>query len=176
MASTLAKTYVVLSGAILLVVGVVGLFRHEMFNLTFPPAHNIFHLVSGAIALWAALGKREDGSRRFGLIFGTIYTLVAIAGFAGVRDFGALQLDLNTHFNFIHLGVGLLSLAAGFAGAKPAVAPQPKHLLPADGEGLSSIANEGNHVVKRSGEMGRNCQACSELKAQIGRASCRERV
>jgi hypothetical protein len=27
-------------------------------------------------------------------------------------------LDLNTHFNFIHLGVGLLSLAAGLAGAK----------------------------------------------------------
>jgi len=29
---------------------------------------------------------------------------------------------LNTPFNFIHLGVGLLSLAAGFASAKPVVA------------------------------------------------------
>jgi len=56
MASTLAKIYVVLSGAILLVVGVVGFFRHEMFNLTFPPVHNIFHPVSGVIALWAGLG------------------------------------------------------------------------------------------------------------------------
>ncbi len=118
MGSTLAKIYVVLSGAILLVVGVVGFFRHEMFNLTFPPAHNIFHLVSGAIALWAGLGKSADGPRRFGLIFGAIYTVVAIAGFAGMRDFGPIQLDLNTHFNFIHLGVGLLSLAAGFASAK----------------------------------------------------------
>ncbi len=35
MASALAKIYVVLSGAILVVVGVVGFFRHEMFNLTF---------------------------------------------------------------------------------------------------------------------------------------------
>jgi len=52
-------------------------------------------------------------ARRFGL------TLVAIAGFAGLRDFGPIRLDLNTHFNFIHLGVGLLSLAAGFASAKP---------------------------------------------------------
>src|SRR5947207_7504072 len=69
MGSTLAKIYVVLSGAILLVVGVVGFFRHEMFNLTFPPAHNIFHLVSGVIALWAGLGKSADGPRRFGLIF-----------------------------------------------------------------------------------------------------------
>jgi hypothetical protein len=118
MASALAKIYVVLSGAILAVVGVVGFFRHEMFNLTFPPAHNIFHLVSGLIALWAGLGKSADGPRRFGLIFGALYTLVAIAGFAGLRDLGPIRLDLNTHFNFIHLGVGLLSLAAGFASAK----------------------------------------------------------
>ena len=119
MTTTLAKIYVVLSGAILVVVGVVGFFRHEMFNPTFPPAHNIFHLVSGVMALWAGLGKSADGSRRFGLIFGAIYTLVAIAGFGGLRDLGSMQLDLNMHFNFIHLGVGLLSLAAGLASAKP---------------------------------------------------------
>src|SRR5216684_5865175 len=117
MGSVLAKIYVVLSGAILVVVGVAGFFRHEMFNLTFPPAHNIFHFASGAIALGAGLGKSADGPRRFGLIFGAVYTLVAIAGFAGLRDLGPIQLDLNTHFNFIHLGVGLLSLAAGFASS-----------------------------------------------------------
>ncbi len=118
MGSVLAKIYVVLSGAILVVVGVVGFFRHEMFNLTFPPAHNVFHLVSGVIALWAGLGKSPNGARRFGLIFGVMYTLLAIAGFAGLRDLGSIRLDLNTHFNFIHLGVGLLSLVAGFASAK----------------------------------------------------------
>jgi hypothetical protein len=118
MGSTLAKIYIVLSGAILVVVGFVGFFRHEMFHLTFPPAHNVFHLVSGVIALWAGLGKNANGPRRFGLVFGAIYTLVAIAGFAGMRDLGSIQLDLNTHFNFIHLGVGLLSLAAGLASRK----------------------------------------------------------
>jgi len=96
---------------------VLGFFRHEMFNLRFPPAHNVFHLVSGAIGLWAGLRNNANGVRRFGQIFGAIYTLVAIAGFAGLRDFGPIQLDLNTHFNFIHLGFGLLSLAAGLAGA-----------------------------------------------------------
>ena len=122
MSAIIARAYVALSGAILFVVGVVGFFRHEMFNLTFPPAHNGFHLVSGAIALWAGLGKHADGPRLFGLIFGAVYTLVAIAGFAGLRDLGPIQLGLNIHYNFIHLGVGLLSLAAGFAGAKPAAA------------------------------------------------------
>jgi len=118
MGPRLAKIYVVLSGAILVVVGIVGFFRHEMFNLTFPPAHNVFHLGSGLIALWAGLGKSMDGPRRFGLIFGAVYTLLAIAGFAGMRDLGPLQLDLNTHFNFIHLGVGVLSLIAGLLSRK----------------------------------------------------------
>jgi len=118
MGPRLAKIYVVLSGAILVVVGIVGFFRHEMFNLTFPPAHNVFHLGSGLIALWAGLGKSPEGPRRFGLIFGAVYTLLAIAGFAGMLDLGLLQLDLNTHFNFIHLGVGVLSLIAGLLSRK----------------------------------------------------------
>ena len=121
MGTTLAKLYVVLSGAILVVVGIVGFFRHEMFNLTFPPAHNMFHLGSGLVALWAGLGKNEDGPRRFGLIFGAVYTLLAVAGFAGMRDLGPLQLDLNTHFNYIHLGVGVLSLVAGLLSGKTPV-------------------------------------------------------
>jgi len=121
MGNTLAKIYVVLSGAILVVVGVVGFFRHEMFNLTFPPAHNLLHLGSGIVALWAGLGKNVDGPRRFGLIFGAIFTLVAIVGFGCMSDLGPIQLDLNMHFNFIHLGVGLLSLVAGLLSAKASV-------------------------------------------------------
>src|SRR2546430_9167460 len=79
MASRLAKIYIVLSGAILVVVGAVGFFRHEMFNLTFPAAHNIFHLASGVVALWAGLRKSANGPRRFGVIFGAIYTFVAVS-------------------------------------------------------------------------------------------------
>jgi hypothetical protein len=123
MKTTLAKTYIILSGLILVVVGVVGFFCHEMFNLTFPLAHNLFHLSSGVIALFAGLGGNPSGPRRFGLIFGSVYTLIAIAGFAGLRDLGPIQLDLNLHFNFIHLGVGVLSLLAGLASPNP---PSPQ--------------------------------------------------
>ena len=119
MKTTIAKTHIILSGAILVVVGIAGFFRHEMFNLTFPPAHNLFHLLSGIIALFVSFGRYGDGPRLFGLIFGSLYTLLAIAGFAGLRDLGHIQLGLNYHYNFIHLGVGLLSLLAGSALAKP---------------------------------------------------------
>src|SRR2546429_9979577 len=103
MGSTLARIYVVLSAAILLVVGVVGFFRHEMFNLRFPPAHNVFHLVSGAIGLWAGLRNNANAVRRFGQILGAIYSLVAIVRFVGLPDFGPILLDLKTPFNFILL-------------------------------------------------------------------------
>jgi hypothetical protein len=118
MANQLAKTYVVLSGAILVIVGVAGFYRHEMFHLTFPLAHNLFHLLSGIIALWMGLGAGPSGVRQFGLIFGVIYTALAIAGFAGLRDLGPIELGLNSHYNVIHLGIGVLSLTAGFLGTK----------------------------------------------------------
>lgn len=118
MKATLARLYIVLSGLILVVVGVAGFFRHEMFNLTFPPAHNFFHLLSGVIALAAGLGKDPAGPPRFGIVFGTIYTLVAIVGFLGLHDLGSLQLALNLHFNFIHLGVGVLSILAGLFSSR----------------------------------------------------------
>jgi hypothetical protein len=127
MKATLAKTYIVLSGLILVTVGIAGFFRHEMFNLTFPPAHNLFHLVSGVIALAAGFSTNAASQRSFGLIFGSVYTLVAIAGFLGLQDLGPIQLGLNIHYNFIHLGVGLLSLLAGLASGSPPLArPTPQ--------------------------------------------------
>jgi len=118
MKTHLAKAYILLSGIILLAVGVVGFFRHEMFDLTFPPAHNLFHLLSGLAALFSF--SRPNGPRLFGLLFGSIYTLLAFAGFLGLHDLGSIQLGLNLHYNFIHLIVGLLSLLAGLALSKPA--------------------------------------------------------
>jgi hypothetical protein len=70
------------------------------------------------IALAAGLGKTPAGPRRFGIVFGTIYTLVAIAGFLGLHGLGSMQLGLNLRFNFIHLGVGFFSILAGFASTK----------------------------------------------------------
>lgn len=118
MKATLARLYIALSGLILVVVGVAGCFRHEMFNLTFPPAHNFLHMLSGVSALAAGLGKNPASPRSFGIVFGTIYTLVAIAGLLGLHDLGSIQLGLNLHFNFIHLGVGVLSIPAGLFSSK----------------------------------------------------------
>jgi len=117
MKSLLAKAYILLTGLILITVGIAGFFRHEMFNLTFPLAHNLFHLLSGLVALFSF--SRPNGPRLFGFLFGSIYTLLAFAGFLGLHDLGPIQVGLNIHYNFIHLGVGLLSLLAGLALSNP---------------------------------------------------------
>jgi len=116
----MAKTYAVAVGAVLLLVGIAGFLTDEMFGMKFHPAHNVIHILSGAIGLWAGLGKSANGPRTFAQIFGVIYTLVAIAGFAGMHDLGPIQLGLNGAYNVVHLAVGLLGLLAGFTGAKPA--------------------------------------------------------
>lgn len=119
----MAKTYAVAVGAVLLLAGIVGFLTDELFGmLKFHPAHNVIHLVSGAIGLWAGLGKNANAPRLFAQIFGVVYTLVAIAGFAGMQDLGPIQLGLNGAYNVIHLAVGLLGLLAGFTGAKQATA------------------------------------------------------
>ncbi len=115
----MAKIYALLVGAVLLLVGVCGFLKTELFGLiTFHPAHNIIHLVSGAIGLLAGVNKNPKVPRTFAQVFGVVYTLVAIVGFMGVRDLGPIQLGLNTTYNVIHVAIGALGLLAGFAGAK----------------------------------------------------------
>ena len=119
----MAKTYALVVGAILLVVGVVGFMTHELFGLiTFHAAHNVIHLVTGAIGLWAGFSKNANAPKLFAQIFGAVYTLVAVIGFLGVVDLGPIKLGLNTAYNIIHLAVGGLGLLAGFTGAKAATA------------------------------------------------------
>jgi hypothetical protein len=57
MKPALAKAFIVLSGSMLVAVGVASFFLHEMFHPTFPLAHSLFHLRSGIIALIACLGQ-----------------------------------------------------------------------------------------------------------------------
>ena len=111
-----AKAYTLLVGLLLLVVGVLGL----MGRVPLPGHHNWFHVVSGLIALLVAAAAMKQ-ARRFAQIFGGIYVLLAIAGFAGIANLGPLHLMLNaTPVLYVHSAVGLAGLMAGFLGKKKA--------------------------------------------------------
>ena len=111
----MARMYALVVGAVLLIIGVLGFVTSSFMGMEFHPAHNVIHLISGIVGLWA--GSRGDKlARPYAQVFGAVYTLVAVAGFAGIHDLGSIKLGLNSTYSIVHLVVGLAGLAAGFSG------------------------------------------------------------
>jgi len=117
----MAKTYAVVIGVVLLLVGILGFvppFKTDgLMGLQFTTLHNVIHLLTGVIGVGTGLSKSANAPRVFAQVFGVIYTLVAILGFANIDP---LELGLTLEYNIIHLVIGLWGLAAGFAGSKTA--------------------------------------------------------
>ncbi len=123
-----ARLYATLVGGTLVIVGILGFFVNASFEVgdtveaealagvTVNGWENVIHIATGALGLLLA-GTR---SRQYALGLGAIYLLVAVLGFI---DFGSgdttdtiLQLiPVNTEANLLHLALGVLGVAAGFA-------------------------------------------------------------
>jgi hypothetical protein len=115
----MGKTYAVVVGFVLLLVGIVGFVEGDkmMMGLHFNLIHNCIHLVSGIVGLAAGLAGGQKGGRAFAQVFGVVYTIVAIVGFAGAPVYIVNMLDLQIPmYNYIHVAVGVLGLIAGFMG------------------------------------------------------------
>ena len=113
----MAKIYSIVAGAVLLIVGVVGFTTKTMMGMEFHLSHNIIHLVSGLVLLYAGLASGGRNARSVALLFGVVYAAVAVAGFAGwsgtIEPY--LHLALTRNYNLIHTVVGALGVIAGFA-------------------------------------------------------------
>jgi hypothetical protein len=136
MATTLfATTYARLTGAVLLLTGIVGIASLAVGYIGFlaidflawDTTHNVLHVVLGAIALYVGFSPRPYlDPLTYGKVFGAIYTLLAVGGFLAPSLFGlgpALGLGLELGENLIHLLVGILGLVAGFYVVEPEEAP-----------------------------------------------------
>jgi hypothetical protein len=76
--------------------------------------HNLVHIVSGVLAIMAATSFKL--TRLYFLIFGAVYILVAILGFARHGDL--FMMHVNMADNFLHLGIGIISLFLGYYASK----------------------------------------------------------
>lgn len=76
--------------------------------------HNMIHLASGVLAIMAA--TRYRFTRLYFLVFGAIYTVVAILGFARGGDLYLMHVNMAD--NFLHLGIGVISLFLGYLAIK----------------------------------------------------------
>jgi Domain of unknown function (DUF4383) len=90
------------------------------------PIHNIIHLLTAAIALYLGFAGSPQGAKTFCAVFGAIYLLLGILGFAApnvvaqiIGHPGPVTSGDLTPDNAVHLLLGIVFLAAGLM--RPAV-------------------------------------------------------
>jgi len=115
----MAKTIATLLGVLFILVGLVGFAAPGLMGAHFSPAHNIVHLVSGAVALYLGQKGSLSSAKMFCLIFGAVYLLLGLAGFfmGGSHDRmlalipGTLEFGTTDHT--IHVLMGAIFLVGG---------------------------------------------------------------
>jgi hypothetical protein len=117
MLKTMAKVF----GYVLLLVGVLGFIPGAtndglllgIFEVN--TLHNIIHLVTGAVALYAAMQADDKAARTYFQVFGIVYALVAILGFV-YGDNAILGLVAsNMADTWLHVVIAVVALYMGFA-------------------------------------------------------------
>jgi hypothetical protein len=121
----MAKTFAMLLGAVLLLVGILGYVLNPtgglllgIFAVNGP--HNAIHVLSGIAGLAAAF---MGWSRLFCQLFGVIYLLVGLLGLVATDGSGMLLglIHNNTADTFLHLAIGAAASYVGFVGDKAPV-------------------------------------------------------
>ncbi|MBV9576739.1 MAG: DUF4383 domain-containing protein [Gammaproteobacteria bacterium] len=78
--------------------------------------HNVIHAVSGVVAIVSALNMRY--AKLYFKIFGILYGIVAIVGFALKGDLSFMMMHMNMADNVLHAIIAVVALYLGFFAAK----------------------------------------------------------
>ena len=119
------KTLSIVFGIVFLAVGVLGFVPgitsadgHLLGIFHVNAVHNVVHLLSGAVALYAGMTS-ADAARWYFRLFGLVYAAVAALGFV-YGDQAILGLVANNMADtFLHVAIAAAALIIGF-GAGPA--------------------------------------------------------
>jgi len=118
----MAKTLALVFGIVFVVVGLLGFVGGlgivgplGIFQTN--TLHDLVHLVSGLVFLAVAFWAPAKSSTTL-VIFGIVYLLVTVLGFAGTLGF----LSVNTADNYLHLLLGVVILIAGLSTRKEMMA------------------------------------------------------
>ena len=127
----MAKTISTVLGVVFILVGIVGFIMPTFLGTHLSLAHNLVHLISGAVALYFGLAGSLSAARLFCLVFGGVYLLLGVCGFllggqgtpsgsmASMGPDSRLltvipgQLELGTMDHVVHILLGLIFLIGG---------------------------------------------------------------
>jgi uncharacterized protein DUF4383 len=122
----MAKTLCKVLGIVLLIVGLCGFAVPNLLGMHLTPIHNIIHLLTAGIALYLGFAGSAQGAKTFCAVFGAIYLLLGILGFAApnvvaqiIGHPGPVTSGDLTPDNAVHLLLGIVFLAVGLM--RPAV-------------------------------------------------------
>ena len=108
---SIQKTYAMIIGAVLILVGLIGFFNNPIFGLFgVNPAQNVLHLVGGALGVW--LGMRTvNAAKAYNMWLGIVAAVVAVVGFipAGLDLLNNI-LNINLEITVLHAAIAVVSL------------------------------------------------------------------
>ena len=118
-----AQIFCIVVGATLILAGILGFFYEGAFSsdesvrepvlglLDVNGWHNLVHIATGGLTLAAGLST-EAKARSWALVFGVVYLVVALWGFAiGTGESILSIIPVNTEDNILHLILALAGLA-----------------------------------------------------------------
>jgi hypothetical protein len=120
----MAKTVCKILGVVFLLVGVAGFVNDRLLGAHLNAAHNVVHLVSGAIALYFGFAGTLSSAKIFSLVFGVVYLALGVLGLAlgtgpdRMLEISPLMLGQADHG--IHILLGVIFLAGGLFTKAPA--------------------------------------------------------
>ncbi len=133
----MAKTIATILGIGFLLVGVLGFVAPGSLGMHLSPAHNVVHLVTGAVSLFLGLKGSLSAAKTFCIVFGAVYLLLGVAGFVaggegepgvpGPSDARLLKvlpgvLEFGTSDHAVHILLGAIFLIGGLMTKGVAVA------------------------------------------------------
>lgn len=126
----MAKTIATILGVVFILVGLLGFVMPGVLGMHLNTTHNLVHLISGAAALYLGLAGTLSAARMFCLVFGAVYLLLGVVGFAlGTGEDRMFHvgdiLHLGTMDHIVHVLLGIVFLIGGLmtrADARPATA------------------------------------------------------
>ena len=121
----MVKLYARMTGLILLVVGIMGFLTDDLLGLIqFDSVHNMIHFLIAAIALYVGFGTDDTWlPHLFAEVMGSVYILLALAGFISPVLFGLLgPFHLEPLENLLHLMLGLCGIGVTIGIGKPRMA------------------------------------------------------
>ena len=100
----MAKTFAMLVGWVLVIVGVLNFFHTPVFDVNLLPTHGVVHIVAGLLGIWAA----KDHARGYAMWVGVVGILLGLLGLVTKDVLGLV--NLPTWITVVHFVLGAWGL------------------------------------------------------------------